>query len=82
MQMSDAIATVAWRSRSRAAPFREKSSRFSTWQMHRVARAHSERFGAARPASTLVQVSALTAKALVEIEVTAITHDQWTSRLI
>jgi enamine deaminase RidA (YjgF/YER057c/UK114 family) len=50
--------------------------------MHHVARAHSEIFGAARPASTLVQVSALTAKALVEIEVTAITHDQWTSRLI
>lgn len=43
---------------------------------HHVAPAHSETFGAARPASTLVQVAALTpAKALVEIEVTAIIHD-------
>ncbi|MBR0963244.1 RidA family protein [Bradyrhizobium diazoefficiens] len=38
-----------------------------------VARAHSEAFDAVRPASTLVQVSALTpASARVEIEVTAI----------
>jgi enamine deaminase RidA (YjgF/YER057c/UK114 family) len=43
---------------------------------HHVARAHCETFGAARPASTLVQVAVLTpAKALVEIEVTAIIHD-------
>jgi enamine deaminase RidA (YjgF/YER057c/UK114 family) len=41
-----------------------------------VARAHRETFGEARPASTLVQVAALTpAAARVEIEVTAIVHD-------
>jgi enamine deaminase RidA (YjgF/YER057c/UK114 family) len=41
-----------------------------------VARAHREAFGAQRPASTLVQVAALTpAKALVEVEVTAVVHD-------
>jgi enamine deaminase RidA (YjgF/YER057c/UK114 family) len=41
-----------------------------------VARAHREAFGQQRPASTLVQVAALTpAKALVEIEVTAVVHD-------
>jgi enamine deaminase RidA (YjgF/YER057c/UK114 family) len=41
-----------------------------------VARAHRETFGDARPASTLVQVAALTpASARVEIEVTAIVHD-------
>jgi len=41
-----------------------------------VARAHRETFGAARPASTLVQVVALTpAQARVEIEVTAMVHD-------
>ncbi len=39
----------------------------------RVARAHSEAFDTVRPASTLVQVSALTpALARVEIEVAAI----------
>jgi enamine deaminase RidA (YjgF/YER057c/UK114 family) len=43
---------------------------------HHVARAHREAFGESRPASTLVQVAALTpASALVEIEVTAIVHD-------
>ena len=43
---------------------------------HHVARAHRETFGASPPASTLVQVAALTpASALVEIEVTAIVHD-------
>jgi enamine deaminase RidA (YjgF/YER057c/UK114 family) len=42
----------------------------------RVARAHSEAFDAIRPASTLVQVSALTpAAARVEIEVAAIISD-------
>lgn len=42
----------------------------------RVARAHSEAFDAVRPASTLVQVSALTpASARVEIEVAAIIAD-------
>lgn len=43
---------------------------------HHIARAHRETFGATRPASTLVQVAALTpAQALVEIEATAIVHD-------
>jgi enamine deaminase RidA (YjgF/YER057c/UK114 family) len=43
---------------------------------HHVARAHQEKFGSSRPASTLVQVAALTpAAARVEIEVTAIIHD-------
>ena len=43
---------------------------------HHVARAHRETFGSSRPASTLVQVAALTpAAARVEIEVTAIVHD-------
>jgi enamine deaminase RidA (YjgF/YER057c/UK114 family) len=41
-----------------------------------VARAHREAFGEQRPASTLVQVAALTpAKALIEVEVTAVVHD-------
>jgi enamine deaminase RidA (YjgF/YER057c/UK114 family) len=43
---------------------------------HQVARAHRETFGATRPASTLVQVAALTpARARVEIEATAFVHD-------
>jgi enamine deaminase RidA (YjgF/YER057c/UK114 family) len=41
-----------------------------------IARAHQETFGAFRPASTLVQVAALTpASARIEIEVTAVVHD-------
>ncbi len=41
-----------------------------------IARAHREIFGAFRPASTLVQVAALTpASARIEIEVTAVVHD-------
>jgi enamine deaminase RidA (YjgF/YER057c/UK114 family) len=41
-----------------------------------IARAHQEAFGAFRPASTLVQVAALTpAAARIEIEVTAVVHD-------
>ena len=41
-----------------------------------IARAHREAFGTARPASTLVQVAALTpAAARIEIEVTAVIHD-------
>ena len=41
-----------------------------------VARAHCEAFGTVRPASTLVQVAALTpATARVEIEVTAIVQE-------
>jgi enamine deaminase RidA (YjgF/YER057c/UK114 family) len=43
---------------------------------HHVARAHQETFGQSRPASTLVQVAALTpASARAEIEVMAIIHD-------
>ena len=43
---------------------------------HHVARAHGETFGGSRPASTLVQVAALTPdRARVEIEVTAVVHD-------
>jgi enamine deaminase RidA (YjgF/YER057c/UK114 family) len=42
----------------------------------RVARAHREAFGASPPASTLVQVSALTpVGARVEVEATAVVHD-------
>jgi enamine deaminase RidA (YjgF/YER057c/UK114 family) len=41
-----------------------------------IARAHQQAFGASRPASTLVQVAALTpASARIEIEVTAVVHD-------
>jgi len=44
--------------------------------VHQVARAHEEAFGQSRPASTLVQVAALTpTSARVEIEVTAVIHD-------
>ena len=44
--------------------------------VHHIARAHGETFSASRPASTLVQVAALTpASARVEIEVTAVVHD-------
>jgi enamine deaminase RidA (YjgF/YER057c/UK114 family) len=44
--------------------------------VHHVARAHRETFGGSPPASTLVQVAALTPdSALVEIEVTAVVHD-------
>jgi enamine deaminase RidA (YjgF/YER057c/UK114 family) len=41
-----------------------------------IARAHQTTFGAFRPASTLIQVAALTpASARIEIEVTAVVHD-------
>jgi len=44
--------------------------------VHQIARAHEETFGRSRPASTLIQVAALTpATARVEIEVTAVIHD-------
>jgi enamine deaminase RidA (YjgF/YER057c/UK114 family) len=44
--------------------------------VHHIARAHGETFSASRPASTLVQVAALTpVSARVEIEVTAVIHD-------
>jgi enamine deaminase RidA (YjgF/YER057c/UK114 family) len=44
--------------------------------VHQITRAHEETFGASRPASTLVQVAALTpATARAEIEVTAVIHD-------
>lgn len=42
----------------------------------RIARVRGETFGGSRPASTLVQVAALTPdQARVEIEVTAVIHD-------
>ena len=44
--------------------------------IHAVARAHKGAFGESRPASTLVQVAALTpATARVEVEVTAVVRD-------
>ena len=61
-QMTSAIATVTAALNEADAPL--------------VARAHCWAFGASPPASTLVQVAALTpAAARVEIEVTAIIHD-------
>jgi enamine deaminase RidA (YjgF/YER057c/UK114 family) len=80
MQMSGAIATVAEALGEAGAGLRHVVRTvvyvLDMADSHHVAPAHSETFGAARPASTLVQVAALTpAKALVEIEVTAIIHD-------
>ena len=80
MQMSGAIATVAEALGEAGAGLRHVVRTvvyvLDMADAHHVARAHSETFGAARPTSTLVQVAALTpAKALVEIEVTAIIHD-------
>jgi len=78
-QMTAAIATVA---AALVRPVRNcvtsygPLSMFSIWQMSTKSRAHEETFGASRPASTLVQVAALTpASARVEIEVTAVIHD-------
>jgi len=45
-------------------------------QIDSIVRAHLESFGEIQPASTVVQVAALTpASALVEIEMTAVVHD-------
>ena len=80
MQMVDAIATVAEALEEAGAGLRHVVRTvvyvLDMADTHHVARAHREIFGAVRPASTLVQVAALTpAEALVEIEVTAIIHD-------
>ena len=80
VQMSAAIATVAEALGEAGAGLRHVVRTvvyvLDMADAHHVARAHSETFGEARPASTLIQVAALTpAQALVEIEVTAIVHD-------
>lgn len=79
-QMTDAIATVAAVLAEAGAGLRHVVRTvvyiLDMADAHHVARAHRETFGGSRPASTLVQVAALTpASALVEIEVTAIVHD-------
>jgi enamine deaminase RidA (YjgF/YER057c/UK114 family) len=79
-QMMDAIATVAAALGEVGAELRHVVRTVvyigDMADADHVARAHRETFGAARPASTLVQVTALTpASARVEIEVTAIVHD-------
>ena len=79
-QMMDAIATVAAALAEAGAELRHVVRTVvyivDMADAHHVARAHGETFGATRPASTLVQVAALTpASARVEIEVTAIVHD-------
>lgn len=80
MQMSGAIATVAEALGEAGAELRHVVRTvvyvLDMADAHHVARAHSETFGTACPASTLIQVAALTpAEALIEIEVTAIVHD-------
>ena len=79
-QMKGAIATVAAALGEAGAELRHVVRTvvyiLDMTDAHDVARAHREAFGDARPASTLVQVAALTpASALVEIEVTALVHD-------
>jgi enamine deaminase RidA (YjgF/YER057c/UK114 family) len=79
-QMVDAVAIVAAALREAGAELRHVVRTVvyisDMADADHVARAHRETFGAARPASTLVQVAALTpASARVEIEVTAIIHD-------
>jgi enamine deaminase RidA (YjgF/YER057c/UK114 family) len=79
-QMKGAIATVAAALGEAGAELRHVVRTvvyiLDMSDVHHVARAHGETFGESRPASTLVQVAALTpASALVEIEVTAIVHD-------
>jgi enamine deaminase RidA (YjgF/YER057c/UK114 family) len=80
MQMSGAIAIVAEALAQAGAELRHVVRTIvyvvDMADAQHVAHAHRETFGAARPASTLVQVAALTpAQARVEIEVTAIVHD-------
>jgi enamine deaminase RidA (YjgF/YER057c/UK114 family) len=77
MQMTGAIATVAAALGQAGAELRHVVRTvvyiLDMTDAHHVARAHRETFGGSRPASTLVQVAALTpSSALVEIEVTAI----------
>jgi enamine deaminase RidA (YjgF/YER057c/UK114 family) len=79
-QMSGAIATVAEALADAGAGLRHVVRTVvyvvDMADAHHVARSHRESFGVVRPASTLVQVAALTpARARVEIEVTAIVHD-------
>ena len=79
-QMMDAVATVAAALGEAGAALRHVVRTVvyirDMADIDLVARAHREMFGAAPPASTLVQVAALTpASARVEIEVTAVVHD-------
>jgi enamine deaminase RidA (YjgF/YER057c/UK114 family) len=80
VQLADAIATIAAALGDAGAELRHVVRTVvyvvSMADAEAVARAHREAFSASRPASTLVQVAALSpATALVEIEVTAIVHD-------
>jgi len=79
-QMTSAIATVAAALNEAGAELRHVVRTvvyvLDMADAPHVARAHRQAFDLARPASTLVQVAALTpAAARVEIEVTAIIHD-------
>ena len=79
-QMMAAIATVAMALAEAGAELRHVVRTvvyvLDMADVHQIARAHEETFGASRPASTLVQVAALTpTSARVEVEVTAIIHD-------
>jgi enamine deaminase RidA (YjgF/YER057c/UK114 family) len=79
-QMTDAIATIAAALGETGAQLRHVVRTvvyvIDMADADHVARAHRDAFGASRPASTLVQVAALTpANALIEMEVTAIVHD-------
>jgi enamine deaminase RidA (YjgF/YER057c/UK114 family) len=79
-QMTAAIATVAVALGEAGAELRHVVRTvvyvIDLADVHHVARAHRETFGESRPASTLIQVAALTpASARVEIEVTAVIHD-------
>ena len=79
-QMKSAIATVAAALSEAGAELRHVVRTvvyiIDMSDAHHIARAHLEAFGGSRPASTLVQVAALTpASARVEIEVTAVIHD-------
>jgi enamine deaminase RidA (YjgF/YER057c/UK114 family) len=80
MQMMGAVETIAAALREAGAELRHVVRTVvyvvDMADARHVARAHEEMFGAARPASTLVQVAALVPpSALVEVEVTAIIHD-------
>ena len=79
-QMTGAIATIAAALREAGAELRHVVRTVvyvvDMADAPLVARAHHEAFGAVRPASTLVQVAALTpASARIEIEVTAVVSD-------
>jgi enamine deaminase RidA (YjgF/YER057c/UK114 family) len=79
-QMTSAIATVAAALGEAGAELRHVVRTvvyvLDMADVDEVARAHRRAFGDQRPASTLVQIAALTpASARVEIDVTAIVHD-------